>query len=697
MQTGIIFHRMNKYCMIKALMLFMALSFAFIGIPAKGQSIIPLPQSIEIGSGHFHLNAQTKLYTNLKGEEKDLLNRYLQTLPLQFSKGKSGEKSGIVRLIVGPLENTVNKEAYSLNVSPEMVEIKANSGAGLFYGLQTMFQLGGGITGDEMSVPSSKVFDEPRFVHRGFMFDVSRHFFPKEFILKVLDLLSYYKINVFHFHLVDADGWRIEIKKYPRLTETTAYRPFSDLGDWWGVKKVFCTKETEGAYGGFYTQEDIKEIVAYAQARKIEIIPEIDMPGHSRSVLWAYPEYACTGRDASNSNELCIGNEKTFSFCEDILTEIMALFPSKYIHIGGDEANREIWHNCALCEKRMAEENISDVAQWQAYFTNRIEKFLLAHGKSIIGWDEILDGEISNSAVVMSWREESENGNDGLKKGFRVIQSPTSHCYLDYYQDCPYYEPKGILGYTPLNQTYSFEPAPEGEYDKSLVLGVQGNLWTEYIPTTEHAEYMMFPRVLAIAEVGWTKPELKSYPEFKERVLSALDYLKEYKDVHPFNLRSEVGPRKESLSPVTNLAKGKKVTYNSPYGTEFRGSGEVTLTDGLLGNWNTNGDRWQGFGGNMDVIIDMEQLTDIHAVVGSFIFIPTAGQYLPDKVEVSVSDDGNNYRSIYTKDEIKSDYTILYDIYHFGWAGQEKARFIRFHATKPISWGNILCDEIIVK
>ena len=659
------------------------------------QGVIPKPKSMVLESGSFKLGRQTKIFTNLRGKEKSLFDQYLQLLPYPFVEGKANEKDNIIRLMVGPLENTADKEAYMLHVTPQEVEIKANTGAGLFYGMQTLFQLGGGVNAD-LTVPCVRIADEPRFVHRGYMLDVSRHFFPKAFILKLLDLLAYYKINVFHFHIADTGGWRIEIKKYPKLTEMTAYRPFSDLGDWWGVRNAFCTKETEGAYGGFYTQDEIREIVAYATIRHIDVIPEIDMPGHSRSVLWAYPEYTCVGKEAGDSNELCIGNEKTFEFCENVLTEIMRLFPSRYIHIGGDEANREIWNECPLCKKRMSEEHIPDVARWQGYFTKRIETFLLAHGKTIIGWDEILEGDISRNAVVMSWREETDSGSDALRKGFKIIQAPTSHSYLDYYQDNPYFEPKALLGYTPLSQTYSFEPAPKGDYDPSLVLGVQGNLWTEYVPTTEHAEYMTFPRVMAIAEVGWTNPELKSYPDFKERVLNALDYLKSRKDVHPFNLRTEIGRRPESLSPVNNQAKGKKVTYLAPYDPEFAGSKELTLTDGWLGDWNANGNRWQGFIGNMDVVIDMEQLTELHAIRGSFIQVLTGGQYLPDKVEVFLSDDGKDYRLIYNQ-EIKTDYTVVYDIYNFGWIGSEKSRYIRFHATKPISWGDILCDEIVVK
>ncbi|MEN6455759.1 MAG: family 20 glycosylhydrolase [Prolixibacteraceae bacterium] len=664
---------------------------------AKAQSIIPKPQRLIQTSGTFKLNSQTKLYTNLKGPEKKLMDSYLTSLPYQFAVGKANEKSDVIRLLIGKLADTEDREAYCLKVTPEVVEIRANTGAGLFYGIQTMFQLGEGVNGLTLNIPCSEVKDEPRFSYRGYELDVSRHFFPKEFILQMLDALAYYKINKFHFHLFDTGGWRIQMKKYPALTEQTAYRTKEDLGDWWGDKNRFCTKDKEGAYGGFYTQDDIREIIAYASARQIEIIPEFDVPGHSRDVLWVYPELACEGTDprATNSNELCIGNEKTFRFCEDILLELMELFPSNYIHIGGDEANREIWSKCPLCQKRMSEEHIINVADWQNYFTNRIEKFLASHGKSIIGWDEILDGNVSKNAIVMSWREEVSSGSDAIKRGHQVIMSPTSHCYLDYYQDCPYLEPKALLGYTPLKQTYSFEPIPAGTTDKSLVLGVQGNLWTEHISTIEHAEYMTFPRILAIAEVGWTQPELKSFDDFKNRTFIALEYLKN-KGFHTFNLRSEFGSRQASLTPVNNLAKGRTVIYLTPYSSSFSGSNETTLTDGWLGNWNANGDRWQGFGGNMDVLIDMEQLTDINAVQASFIFVPTAGEFLPDSIEISASDDGKNFKTLYKK-KIISDNTVHFDICNYGWAGKVRARYIRYQALKPINWGDILCDEIIIK
>lgn len=656
--------------------------------------VIPAPLQIEKRPGSFQWNEDTKWHSNLKGEAKKMMKEYLSTLSFSYKEGKALNKKNVIQLTLSPLAQSSEREAYLLNITPNYIEIQANSECGLFYGIQTLQQLSSGTILPKRT-PCVTIMDKPRFCHRGFMLDVSRHFFPKEFIFKILDILSYYKINVFHFHLVDTGGWRIESNSHQNLTKMTAYRPGENLDDWRKTGNRFCLKEVENAYGGYYSKKDIREIVHYATLRHITVIPEIDMPGHCREVLCAYPELACDGKNYLESNELCIGKEATFQFCETILQEIMDLFPSKYIHIGGDETNREIWNNCPACRKRMDEEHIESVADLQNYFTNRIEKFLNAHGKTMIGWDDVLDGDVSKRAVIMLWREEFDGLKNAIGKGHQVIICPTSHCYLDYYQDNPYYEPIALMGYTPLNQTYNLEPNPGSIFDESLIRGVQGNLWTEYISTTEHAEYMIFPRILAIAEVGWSDPVHKSYPNFKQRVLHTLDDLK-IKGVHPFNLKTEMGSRPESLLPVNNLAKGKKVTYHTPYNTEFPGSGNVTLTDGWLGNWNANGSRWQGFGGNMDVTIDMEQPTELHAIRASFLQVLTGGEYLPDKIEIFISNDGNHFTPIYNK-EVTTDYSSTYDMGNFGWVGNAKARYIRFHASKPISWGNILCDEIIVK
>lgn len=664
--------------------------------------VIPRPQSIIFHSGTFTAESPTLWFTNLKGKDLDMLKSYLSTLPygLQLTEKKQTE-SGINLIVDKHFHFETLKgnsqEGYSLEVTPHKVNIKAATSAGLFYGLQTLLQLSGGVLNNRLSAPCCVVEDAPRFPYRGIMLDVSRHFFPKSYILKTLDALAYFKINIFHWHLADSGGWRLYIDQYPKLTQLTAWRPYADLNDWWNnSRNAFCTQDTPGAYGGFYTKEEIREIVRYAQARHITIIPEIDMPGHSRDVLWSYPELCCpSNASPKTSDELCIGNEATFNFCEKVLDEVMALFPSKYIHIGGDECNRSAWEKCPLCQKRMRYNNIKKVADLQGYFTTRIGKYLARHGRTLIGWDELLDGDCPQDAVIMSWREEVDGRGAALARGHRLIASPTSHCYLDYYQDCPYYEPEGILGYTPLEKTYSFEPLPADCKETSLVLGLQGNLWTEHVPNESHADYMLYPRTLAIAEVGWTQPELKNYANFRARAVDMLAKM-ESRGYNHFNLLTEAGPRKAALEPIKTLAAGCKVEYRAPYDSTFAGSGSTTLTDTWLGNWNGNGDRWQGFVGNMDVVIDLGKPTVVRSVKASFLFVPTGGQYLPDSVEVSLSDDNSHFTTVYNH-KITSDYTYLYDIKTYGWNGFATTRYIRYHATKPINWGDLLCDEIVVK
>lgn len=663
--------------------------------PAVKAQIIPAPLNKVESTGIFHLDVQTKVYTNLKGKEKKRMMDYLQTFPFELKEGKANDEVQVIRLLVSQLVQTSDKEAYQLKVKPDGIEITGNTGTGLFYGIQTLLQVSSPVTQTSLDIPCMEVNDRPRFGYRGFMLDVSRHFFSKEFILKMLDILAYYKINVFHFHLADTGGWRIEMDGYPNLTKMTAYRPAVDLGEWWGMRNVFCSKEEKNAYGGYYTKNEIREIVQYARVRHITVIPEIDMPGHSRDVLCAYPELACEGKNYLNSNELCIGKEETFQFCEHMLKEIMELFPSRYIHIGGDEANRNIWNTCPLCKKRMEDEHLQDVAGLQNYFTNRIEQFLNAHGRTMIGWDEILDGEIPKRAVVMSWREEVDGSGEALRRGHTVIMAPTSHCYLDYYQDTPYTQPKAF-GYIPLEKTYSFEPVPCRTVDSSLIWGVQGNLWTEHIPTASHAEYMAFPRILAIAEVGWTDPKLKSYPDFHKRALQAIEYL-ESKGFHPFPLKNEVGPRPGAQKPIHHLAVGKKVTYLKPHNeADLKGSGEMTLTDGILGDWGSYGNRWQGFYGDMDVVIDLDSIQEIHSVQASFMQVPPASLWPPTQLDLYISKDGEHFSSLYGQ-TYKTNDTIRYDIFQHGWSGCAKARYIRFHATRDLSWGNIICDEVVVQ
>ena len=524
----------------------------------KAQSVIPVPLKMEQGTGCFLLSENTKLYINLQGLEAQLLENCLQALPVHLKKGKKKDTQNMLSLLITEKNHQLpSPESYTLSVTPQQILIRATSGAGLFYGVQTLLQLAQPSGAGSYSIASVEIEDTPRFAYRGLMLDVSRHFSTKEFIKKQIDALAYYKINRLHLHLTDAAGWRLEIKKYPLLTEFAAWRTDPTWKQWWNGGRKYVRFDAPGAYGGYYTQDDIREILEYARQHYITVIPEIEMPSHSEEVLAAYPQLSCSGEPYKNS-DFCVGNEETFTFLENVLTEVMELFPSEYIHIGGDEAGKSAWKTCPKCQKRMKDEHLANVDELQSYLIHRIEKFLNNHGRHLLGWDEILQGGIAPNATVMSWRGE-EGGIAAVTSGHRAIMTPGAYCYLDSYQDAPYSQPEAIGGYLPLKKVYSYNPVPASltAEQAKLVYGVQGNLWVEYIPTPEHVEYMIYPRILALAETAWSAPERKSWPDFHTRALSAVADL-QAKGYHPFDLKKEIGSRPESLQPVSHLALGKR-------------------------------------------------------------------------------------------------------------------------------------------
>ena len=575
--------------------------------------------------------------------------------------------------------------------------IRATSGAGLFYGIQTLLQLSQP-SGTGYSIASVEVQDSPRFAYRGLMLDVSRHFFSKEFVKKQIDALAFYKINRLHLHLTDAAGWRIEIKKYPLLTEFAAWRTDANWKTWWNGGRKYLRFDEPGASGGYYTQDDIREIVEYARQHFITIIPEIEMPAHSEEVLAAYPQLSCAGEPYKNA-DFCIGNEETFTFLENVLTEVMALFPSEYIHIGGDEAGMAAWKTCPKCQKRMKDEHLSHVDELQSYLIHRIEKFLNDHGRRLLGWDEILKGGLAPNATVMSWRGE-EGGITAVTSGHRAIMTPGGYCYLDSYQDAPYSQPEAIGGYLPLKKVYSYNPVSTSlsAEQAKLVYGAQVNLFTEYVPTPEHVEYMLYPRTLALAEVAWSAPERKSWPDFYARALKAVTDL-QAKGYHTFDLKSEIGSRPESLQPLTHLALGKKVIYNAPYNSSYAAQGDVTLTDGIRGDWTYGDGAWQGFisKNRLDVTVDMENETTIHSVTAAFMQVVGAEVFLPASVVISVSDDGVNFTELKHQDFVvnKEEAIKFSDV---SWEGTVKGRYVRYQARAGKELGGwIFTDEIIVK
>jgi hexosaminidase len=408
--------------------------------------------------------------------------------------------------------------AYHLEIKPMQIHISASGGQGLFYALTSLYQLMVGA--EDGSIDAMRIKDEPRFQWRGMHLDVARHFFSVAEVKRYIDYLALYKMNTFHWHLTEDQGWRIEIKKYPKLTEVGAYRKGTMVGHYrdqtWDNLR----------YGGFYTQDDIREVVAYAADRFITVVPEIEMPGHSLAALAAYPELACTEGpfEVATSwgvfEDVYCPKEETFEFLENVLLEVMELFPSTYIHIGGDEVPKRRWKECSYCQELMAREGLADEEELQSWFIRRIERFLNSHGRQIIGWDEILEGGLAPNAAVMSWRG-TQGGIEAAREQHYVVMSPGSPCYFDHYQAQPTEdEPIAIGGFNPLDKVYAYEPIPAelNATEARFILGAQGNVWTEYMKTFDHVEYMALPRMAALAEVLWTPPAQKEYTDFLHRL-----------------------------------------------------------------------------------------------------------------------------------------------------------------------------------
>ncbi len=625
-----------------------------------------------------------------------------------------GDFNSSIQLVLNKeLPDSLANEGYLLRADRAGIKIESPGKAGLFYGLQTLLQL----IGPDGRVPGVSISDVPRFAWRGYMLDVSRHFFSKEYILKVIDYLAMHKMNTLHLHLTDDQGWRIEIKKYPKLTEIGAWRVDRENLNW-NARENQKPGE-EATYGGFYTQEDIREIVAYAQSRYVTVVPEIEMPGHATAVLAAYPEYSCTngpftvlpGGVWPITDIFCAGKDKTFDFIQDVLTEIIDLFPSEYIHIGGDEANKKEWKVCSDCQKRISDEGLADEHELQSYFITRIEKFLNSKGRQLIGWDEILEGGLAPNAAVMSWRG-MEGGITAAKSGHPVVMTPTSHCYFDYYQGKPELEPLAIGGFLPLEKVYALNPVPDEltELEALNIQGVQANLWTEYVSTTEHADYMTFPRLSALAEVAWTPQENKDFDDFAERLRSHLsrlekkniNYSKSFSNVeletefdlekrefmiqlsNPINfgeirysidgteptVRSTLYKEPFIVNQTTVVkavtlyadkpysvvssekvwiheATGAQTKYCTEYSQKYTAGGSGALTNSLRGSVNSGDGRWQGFDGNdLEVIIDLGQEKDITKV--SLGCLQSVGSWIffPEIVAASVSVDGIKFDSL---------------------------------------------------
>lgn len=667
----------------------------------------------------------------------------------------AGSASNKVNFRVDPNATDIPDEGYQLEIDEAGVRLTAKTETGLFYGKQTILQL---LTPN--GLPYVKINDHPRFPYRGLHLDVSRHFFNKEEVKKLMNVMSYYKLNTLHLHLTDAGGWRLQIDKYPKLTQEGAFRTQSDWREWWdnGKDRQYLKEGTEGAYGGYYTKDDIRDMLAYAAEKHITIIPEIEFPAHSDEVFVAYPELCCAGK-SHTSGDFCIGNPKTFEFMENVLTEVIELFPSEYIHIGGDEAGKNTWKTCPKCQALMKKEKLANVDELQSYMIRKAEEFLNSKGRRLIGWDEILEGGLAPEATVMSWRGEAA-GFKSARMGHDVIMTPGSYMYFDFYQADPRHQPVAIGGYTPIRKVYNYNPIPQDSLtaeEAKHFLGVQANTWTEYIPTPEHLEYMMFPRALAVAEIGWTPQEKRDWQDFKPRVNAHIPVLQQM-GLNPFPLSNELefdmvvdtiqkeirvtmdaekypaeihyttdGSTPTASSPiyqepivVKDSAKivagifvngqlqdrvseqrvdyhkgiGKSIRFNSRLYPGYMAGGINAIINGYRGGLTYLDQRWQGYTDNLDCVIDLGEVMDLHQVSSKWMQLTGPGVYQPEKVEVLTSEDGKNFTSQgvipTTIPQDKSDLTFQ----EYTFQGNWKARYVQLKAQNPK--GFIFVDEIVI-
>ncbi len=509
----------------------------------KSEPIAIIPMPVEMSTSGSSYTFTTPLTIGSQGaQDAAYLNEATAYYTKELSKRFAGEITNAGDSNQGDItlkhDSQLPEEGYSLQVSSNGIEVTSSSYAGAAYALQSILQLMPAEvysyeqqkSGTSFELPGVEIKDSPRFGWRGMHLDCSRHFFPIDSVYRYIDYMAMNKMNRFHWHLTDDQGWRMESKRYPLLNEKAAWRVDRTDTVWDSRKPIDRSKGEEATYGGYYTQEEIKALTAYAKERGIMVIPEIEMPGHTSEVFAAYPELSCLGTDQEVTPGgyypktmptcFCAGNEDTFTFLENILSETMELFPeAEYIHIGGDEVDKTFWENCPKCAKRMREEGLKDTHELQSYFIKRIEKFMNSKGVPIIGWDEILEGGLAPNATVMSWQGIA-GGIAAARAGHDVIMTPNSHLYFDYYQNTPEAEPRAIGGFITTKRVYGYEPIPEAltAEEGKHILGVQGNLWTEYILHFSGVEYMTLPRMMAVAEVGWTPQEMKNWDDFSRRL-----------------------------------------------------------------------------------------------------------------------------------------------------------------------------------
>lgn len=662
---------------------------------ARENALLPEPVAVREYPGSFKIHEPLSLWIDAPDSIARPLADYLRTTPIECvrEERKRHAAKNYLHLLLSKGDSLPESpEGYVLAIRPAGITVRSHGEAGLFYGLQTLLQLHAQY-GDR--IPAQKITDYPRFAWRGLHLDVSRNFFDKEFVKKQLRMMASLKLNRLHWHLTDGAGWRLAVDAYPRLTEEAAWRVGKTWQEWRRGGSRYARRGDPEASGGYYTKEQVRDVLALADSLHITVVPEIEMPGHSEEVLAVYPELSCSGRPGENG-EFCLGNEQTYVFLERVFSEVLELFPSEFIHIGGDEASSQAWMACPKCRALMQREGLKTPAELQAYAVHRIGRFLEARGRRLVGWDEILDGGIPADAVVMSWRGE-EGGRRAAAAGHDVVMTPGSHCYFDGYQDNPMTQPQAFSGYLPLSKVYSYDPAPEQMPARDRVLGVQANLWTEYIPTPEQAEYMLYPRAFALAEVAWSPVEKRDYEDFRSRALIYTERA-HAAGYNAFDLESEEGERPQSLEPVEHLAVGCPVTCATPWHKAYSADGAATLTDGRHGPW-SYGERWLGFlDCDVDVTVDLGEVKPIREVAADFIQWYTAWVWLPARVEIEVSDDGETFRSLgvvendYPQEEERPEFRT------FAWKGSDEARYVRYHAvSNGRAGGWLFTDEIVIR
>jgi hexosaminidase len=738
-------------------------------------NLIPFPAQFNGGEGQFVVNPQTKIIVTakdagLKPIAQSLINALKTasklTLPIAATATPTAKNVIYIR------QNKalgLGSEGYKLLVSADRVILETATPQGAFYGMQTIFQLlptavfsPTPVENITWAMPVCQIQDKPRFVHRGLMLDVGRYFMPVSFIKKYIDLLAVHKMNVLHWHLTDDQGWRIEIKKYPKLTQIGSKRKETLVGQY---SENYPQKFDGKEIGGFYTQAEIKDIVKYAQAKYVTIIPEIEMPGHASAALAAYPELGCEPTKKYEvatkwgvMTDVFCPTEQTFTFLQDVLTEVIPLFPGKYIHIGGDECPKDAWQKSAFCQELIKKLNLKDEHELQSYFIKRIEKFVNSKGRAIIGWDEILEGGVALNATVMSWRG-IKGGIEAAKQKHNVIMTPNTYYYLDYYQANPAKEPLAIGGYLPIEKVYEYDPSAEfSPEEQKYILGVQGNVWTEYMPTPQQVEYMTFPRATAIAEVAWVPSGGKNFEDFATRLkehVKRMDYLKvnyskrilDVKAVTQFNNQGQLQVRLEKLDsdskiyytldgkepstssteyvmPITldkittikaittagarfeekffiHRAKGKSYTYaNAP--AEGVDADRKKLTDGQVAQSPRNSAEWVWMSGkDFEITIDLGEVKPVTKVSANFLKIIMSNVFPPTSVEIGLSRDGENFKDAIAQPvnyQLEGPWQILPVVADFKTA---RARYIRVRAKNAGKSPSgqtitIAMDEVVV-